>query len=199
MATSISPFPSAPLAGATPFEDPVPALREASRKLVREWGFLRSTLAPFPLSPGAIHCLIDIGDYGRRAFPDLCAALKVTPTQLSHTLSELLSNDIIRRDHHPEGQEKQVYSLTAAGMKTLDEINAYAQAQVTSALAAAPPGAGADITAAFQAYAAALEQSRPTEAILTPDHTPAATPAPPHPPAVANFPGYRSGILARTL
>jgi ribosomal protein S18 acetylase RimI-like enzyme/DNA-binding MarR family transcriptional regulator len=206
MATSISPFPSAPLAGATPFEDPVPALREASRKLVREWGFLRSTLAPFPLSPGAIHCLIDIGDCGRRAFPELCAALKVTPTQLSHTLSELLSSDIIRRDHHPGGQEKQIgaghdeiYSLTAAGRKTLDQINAYAQAQVTSALAAVPPGAGANITAAFQAYAAALEKSRPPEAILTPDLTPAATPALPLAPVVAIIPGYRPGVLARTL
>lgn len=198
MATSISSPRSTPFAGTGPSEDPVPLLRETSRKLVREWGFLRSTFSPFPLSPAAVHCLIEIGDYGRRAFPDLSAALKVTPTQLSRILSELVSSGTIKKDHHPAGQERQTaagheenYSLTPAGAKTLDDINAHAQLHVTNALAATPPGASADITAAFQAYAAALERSRP--------YQPEGPHGPPLPPAVAIVPGYRVGILARTL
>ncbi|KAK3906849.1 hypothetical protein C8A05DRAFT_40397 [Staphylotrichum tortipilum] len=187
-------------------DDPVPSLREASRKLVREWGFLQPTLNHFPLSPAAVHCLIEIGDYGRRAFPDLCAELNVTPTRLAYTLDELASCGAMTRNPpaaNPDGfsdaDRGETYSLTPAGETTLREINAYAQAQVTTALAAAPPGAGANITAAFEAYAAALERSRPNWAVPTPDITPAATPEPPTPATVDIVAGYRPGILARTL
>jgi ribosomal protein S18 acetylase RimI-like enzyme/DNA-binding MarR family transcriptional regulator len=194
MATSSPPAFTTPAIEAGLVNNAVLPLREASRRLVREWGFLRSTLAPFPLSPAAVHCLIEIGDYGRRVFPDLCAELNVTPTQLSHILAELVSRGTVKRELHPSGQA-EAYSLTDAGRQTLAEINAYAQDQVTKALAVAPPGAGANITAAFQAYAAALERSRP----ITPAITPAATPEPQAPPAVAILPGYRPCILARTL
>jgi ribosomal protein S18 acetylase RimI-like enzyme len=162
-------------------------------------------MTPFPLSPAAVHCLIEIGDYGRRTVPELCAELKVTPAQLAHTLDELASAGLIRKESRPAGQDGQdqeavFFSLTTAGFTTLGEVNAHAQAQVTNALAAAPPGAGANITAAFQAYAAALEQSRPSsETLFTPAITPTATPEPPPAPTIAIVPGYRPGILARTL
>lgn len=201
METPIAPLPSAalpvqPLAA----NDPVPSLREASRKLVREWGFLQPTMNHFPLSPAAVHCLIEMGDYGRRAVPDLCAELNVTPARLAHTLDELAVCGAVQttpRAANPDGPD--TYSLTPAGEATLGEINAYAQAQVTTALAAAPPGAGANITAAFEAYAAALGRSRPNWAVPTPDITPAATPEPPLPATVDIVPGYRPGILARTV
>jgi GNAT superfamily N-acetyltransferase/DNA-binding MarR family transcriptional regulator len=141
--------------------------------------------------------MIEIGDYGRRAFVDLCSELKVTPAQLSRILVELVSSGAVRRD---QGGSEELYSLTVAGARTLAEINAHAQDQVTKALAAAPPGAGASITAAFQAYAVALERSRPShQADITPDITPVATPEPPAPPAISIVAGYRPGILARTL
>lgn len=208
MATSVSSSP-APFPGTRPLDDdPVLSLREASRKLVREWGFLRPTPIPFPLSPAALHCMIEIGDYGRRAFPDLCSELKVLPAQLSHTLIELISRGIVRREPNSTSQNAPVtagredtYTLTPAGVVALAEINAHAQDQVTKALAAAPPGAGANITAAFQAYADALERSRPSQADITPDITPTATPEPQpsQPPTVSIVAGYRPGILARTL
>ena len=206
MATSVYPLSSTALAEPEAAMDPILPLREASRKLVREWGFLRSTLTPYPLSPAAVHCLIEIGDYGRRTFPELRAELNVTPAELSHTLTELASSGTIKRSSHPTGQNKEdatepveVYSLTPDGVKTLGEINTYAQDQVTHALAAAPPGAGVNITAAFQAYATALERSRPSETLPAPDTAPAALAPPPVAPAVSIVPGYRPGILARTL
>ncbi len=199
-ATSISPLSSTALPGRGPLDDPVLPLREASRKLVREWGFLRSTLTPFPLSPAAVHCLIEIGDYGRRAFPDLCAELRVTPAQLTRTLAELALTGSVRRDSYLENQDGQegedTYSLTTEGSKTLGEINTHAQAQVTKALAAAPLGAGASITAAFQAYATALELSRPGETPFTLGINQSAAP---ESPLVTIVSGYRPGILARTL
>lgn len=167
-------------------------LREASRKLVREWGFLRPTVTPFSLSPAAVHCLIEIGDYDRRSFPDLCTELNVAPAQLSRTLAELISSGSIQTEGKKGSLstgDHDVYTLTEAGARTLAEINMYAQEQVTRALAAVPPGAGASITAAFLAYATALERSKPREADVAPAPSP----------SVSIVAGYRPGILARTL
>ncbi|KAK4188364.1 hypothetical protein QBC35DRAFT_514828 [Podospora australis] len=184
-----APTSPVPVVGTQSLNHLISPLRDASRKLVREWGFLRPTLAESTLSPAAVHCLLEIGDHGRRAFPELCGELKVTPKQLGSTLSELITS----------GQVK----LAEQGTQTLDEINRYAQNQVTKALAEAPPGNGTDITAAFCVYTAALEKARLARELPTPGGTPAATPdqtlSPFGPPAVAIVPGYRPGILGRTI
>ncbi|KAL2158560.1 hypothetical protein VTH06DRAFT_4327 [Thermothelomyces fergusii] len=178
------------------------SLREASRKLVREWGLLRPTFTPFSLSPAAVHCLIEIGDYGRRSVPDLCDELKVTPAQLSPLLKELISNGIVQKVQDGEAgpEDHEFYTLSETGARTLAEINAYAQEQATRALVAAPPGPYTSIPAAFQAYATALERSRSSQA----DGPPALTPptAPERrlpPPTVSIVAGYRPGLLGRTL
>lgn len=154
-----------------------------------------------------MHCLIEIGDYGWRAFPDLCTELNVSPAQLSRTLVELVSATLVRREHQGSSAagNDETYALTASGEKTLAEINAYARDQVSKALAAAPPEiSAADLTKAFRAYGAALERSRPVGDTPTPDLTPNATPElplslPPAPPTVSLVPGYRPGILARSV
>ncbi|AEO54174.1 hypothetical protein MYCTH_2296432 [Thermothelomyces thermophilus ATCC 42464] len=203
MATSLAPPGShAPAPTDSDLPGSVLSLREASRKLVREWGFLRPTFSPFSLSPAAVHCMIEIGDYGRRSVSDLCNELKVTPAQLSRILAELVSNGIVQRVQEGEAStgHREIYTLSAAGASTLAEINAYAQEQVTKALAAAPPGAGTSITAAFQAYATALERSRSSRADVAPALAPSTAPEqPPAPPAVSIVAGYRPGVLARTV
>ena len=44
-----------------PRDQTIRQLRELSRKLVRELGFMRSTLAGSDLAPSAVHALIEIG------------------------------------------------------------------------------------------------------------------------------------------
>ncbi|GAB1311142.1 hypothetical protein MFIFM68171_01352 [Madurella fahalii] len=213
MATSKPALSLATALEAGPAEDVVSPLRDASRKLVRQWEFLRPTPSGFTLSPAAMHCLIEIGDHGRHGFPELCGELNLTPSQLGCTLMELISSGNVKRESHPTGnslrattqQEEERYFLTPVGTKTLDEINTYAQKQVTLALAATPLGtAAADITAAFRAYAAALERTRLVETNPTPARTPEPTtssplPLPPPQRTVTIVPGYRPGILGRTL
>ncbi|KAK4229990.1 acyl-CoA N-acyltransferase [Podospora fimiseda] len=175
--------------------DLINPLRDASRKLIREWGFLRATLAGANLSPAAVHALIEMGDYGRRDFSDLCCELKVTRDQLITILSELLSAGHIKLDE--ANPTKEIYSLTPSGLTTLTAITAYAQNQVLSALAEAPPGAGPNITSAFRIYATALERARVSSTCVP---TPATTLPPPPPSSTIKIvPGYRHGILARTL
>ncbi|KAK5652588.1 hypothetical protein OQA88_10349 [Cercophora sp. LCS_1] len=176
--------------------DLITPLRDASRKLVREWGFLQPTLAGSSLSPGAIHCLIEIGDYHVSSFSGLRAELKVSERQLNKILSELLMSGNIMLD---KTRGETEYCLTPAGADTLSATNVYAQAQVTKALATAPPDAASNITTAFRLYAAALGRARNAESIPTPDisqpTSPVLTPAA----SVRIQPGYRPGLLARTL
>ncbi|KAK4162523.1 hypothetical protein QBC43DRAFT_321587 [Cladorrhinum sp. PSN259] len=188
--------------------DLINPLRDASRKLIREWGFLRPTLAGAGLSPAAVHCLIEMGDYGRRDFTDLCNELKVTQAQLVTILSELLSTGHIKLDTpRPAEEHKECYILTPSGIAALTAINTYAQSQVLSALAQAPPGVGPEITSAFRVYTTALEKARASSrSVPTPALTPSTTPleasnpfSSPPTPSMAIVPGYRLGILARTL
>lgn len=185
--------------------DLIEPLRDASRKLVREWGFLQPTFAGSRFSPGAVHCLIEIGDRKVRRFADLCNELKVSRRQLLQLLSELLSHGSIAIDiAGPADAPEATYSLTPAGAQALSAINAYAHNQVTKALATAHPDAAADIAAAFHLYAAALERVRLTESVSTPDDSRAVSPelaplpAVPHPVVTINR-GYRPALLARTL
>ena len=194
--------------------DLIDPLRDASRKLVREWGFLRPTVAGAGLSQAAAHCLIEMGDYGRRDFPDLLDLLKVTRSQLGTILAELLSVGHIRPDD-PQGaadeRRETYYSLTPAGRRVLAAINTYVHNQVYSALAEAPPGTGPDIASAFRLYASALEKIRASSTsvpVVSPALTPCASPvlsSSPFPiprasvPELNIVPGYLPGILARTL
>ncbi|KAK0703810.1 acyl-CoA N-acyltransferase [Lasiosphaeria miniovina] len=200
-------------------KDLILPLRDASRKLVREWGFLRPRLAGSALSPAAVHCLIEIGDHNVRVFSHLCAELKMSPSHLRRTVAELVARDHITvesREKHPSAgeQDNTIYCLTLAGAKTLGEINTYAETQVAQALATAPPGTGTALITAFRVYAAALEVSRrdstatsPGLLPSTPEQTPRASPEPtlglrsPPPPAAAVtiVPGYLPGILGRLL
>ncbi|KAK0730526.1 hypothetical protein B0H67DRAFT_678334 [Lasiosphaeris hirsuta] len=191
-----------------PLIDLIPPLRDASRKLVREWGFLQPTLAGSALSPAAVHCLIEIGEHKIRSPRSLGVELKVSQTRLGEAASELVANgDIALESEGVVGDSEMVYSLTPAGAQTLRAINAYAQNQVTRALATALPEAATDITAAFRLYAAALERVRLAEAVSTPEPTrptsPQQAPRPPPVlvpgPAVEIVAGYRPGILGRTL
>src|SRR3954452_10560345 len=77
----------------------IASLRSASRKLVREWGFLRSVFADSSLSPAAVHCLIEIGDMdtrdhnhdiSSRCTSRLATELRVSPPELQRILSELV-------------------------------------------------------------------------------------------------------------
>lgn len=201
--------------------DIIPSLRAASRKLVREWGFLRPTLAGTNLSPVAVHCLIEIGDRSPRAVSELSTELRVSPDDLGPVVTELLASGniaAVQCSSYPtctieEGQEKEddQYSLTPAGQAMLSRINAYAQNQVAKALQVAHPAFGTDITTALGLYAAALETARLVQANANPTselspiaaipRSRALTPPGPTPSSssVRIVTGYLPGLLGRTL
>lgn len=183
-------------------EDLVPRLRDASRKLVRQWGFLRPTLAESGLSPGAVHCLIEIGDFSVRTFAGLRQILRVQDWELEQTLVELQSGgDVdIQWRKTESGDPEQLFVPTTQGVQTLAAINAYSHDVTIRALAATPPNAGDGIIEAFKLYASALQsahQETARDRLLSslPEHQ--ARQGGESTFTVAS--GYRHGILARCL
>lgn len=142
-----------------PLRETIASFRDASRKLVREWGFLRSVFAGSSLSPAAVHCLIEIGDarddIASRSALHLRTELRVSQAELERIGAELINAGCITPD-----PDASTYSLTPTGSHTLDAVNAYAEDQVSRALAAVSPASVSDITTAFRVYTAALERAR---------------------------------------
>jgi GNAT superfamily N-acetyltransferase/DNA-binding MarR family transcriptional regulator len=174
----------------------VPPLRDASRKLVRQWGFLRPTLAESGLSPAAVHCLIEIGDFGVQSPTQLLGILQVLESELDHTIGELESAGDVRRQWKTteSGDTEQLFVPTERGLQTLAAINAWSQEQVSRALAATSPDAGDMIIEAFKLYASAMQsaqQSTPSLPLVPVVSRPETT--------ITVLPGYRPGILGRCL
>lgn len=167
----------------------IPPIRHASRQLIREWGFLRPTLAGTTLSAPAVHCLLEIGDYNISTISELCHVLAIEKAELKRTLYELVSTGDVQSEW--TGQE-QVVSITAKGRETLAAINQLAADQVQKALAVTPPAAADRILDGLKLYAEALQAER-LRSIATGLTKPA------YVPEIRIVAGYTPGVLGRTL
>ncbi|KAK1837312.1 acyl-CoA N-acyltransferase [Podospora conica] len=186
-----------------PHLDLINPLRDASRKLVREWGFLQPTFTNSLLSPAAVHLLLEIGDNNTHDIPALLTTLNTPPDHLHHLLSSLTSAGHITAT----ATTPISYYITPLGQRTLLAINHHAQAQISAALSTAPATAAQDITTTFRLYTSALAAARTT---LTPEASrptsptpliPSAAPTPlipiPTPPTISR--GYTPSLLSSCL
>lgn len=108
-------------------------LREFSRKLVRELGFMRSSLFDSHLAPSAIHALIEIGLQPGLPARDLATLLRLDKSNTSRQLAKLESLGLLWRSASEDGRSAQLH-LTDSGCDLRDEIDRLATAQVASAL-----------------------------------------------------------------
>ena len=171
--------------------DLVSPIRDASRKLVRELGFMRRTLAGTNLSSPAVHMLLEIGDHGVHDATELHSRLRFeggTGNEFEAAVKELKFNGEITAESSAPGVT--TYHVTTKGAETLLAINALAVQRVQQALDSASPGDGDTIVQGMRLYANALAASSP---IATQVQTLAARPA------VRIEPGYRPGFLARNI
>lgn len=135
-------------------------IRDASRRLVRELGFLRPTLAGTDLPPSAVHALVEIGACGSMTATELCEVLVLEKSSVSRMLRKLVdAGELAERTGGRDGRTKQL-SLTARGRATLDRINDFAQRQVAAALEQMSPETRPRLADALASYAGALKASR---------------------------------------
>lgn len=140
----------------------VSQIRSASRLMVRELGFMNSTLAATAYSPSAVHALLEISTREALTAAQLVQVLGLEKSSVSRMLSRLqAAGEIEECERADDGRFKQL-ALTAKGRETVARINDYGAMRVMDALTHLDDGQQQVVAAGLTAYAQALEQCRQT-------------------------------------
>ena len=149
-------------------ESHIGPIRDASRRLVRELGFMRSTLAGTDLPPSAVHALVEIGGRGSMTAGELCDVLILEKSSVSRMVRKLIeAGELTEGASSKDGRTKPL-SLTPQGRKTLNRIDSFARHQVAAALEKMSPETRRSLAEGMASYARALEACRIEEAGSTP-------------------------------
>jgi DNA-binding MarR family transcriptional regulator/GNAT superfamily N-acetyltransferase len=165
----------------------VPNIREASRLLVRELGFMSPTFATTELPPSAVHAIIEIGQSAAITASTLSKTLSLDRSNISRTVAKLVeARAVVETPNALDGRQK-ILSITDEGREILSRIDNLADEQVVEAMSRLPVGSSAELVFdGIRAYAAALRAQRLGEEVKS----------------VAEIivtSGYRPGLLGRCL
>ncbi|QGZ64894.1 bifunctional helix-turn-helix transcriptional regulator/GNAT family N-acetyltransferase [Paraburkholderia acidisoli] len=173
-------------APAQPREATILELREFSRRLVRELGFMRSTLAGSELAPSAVHAIIEIGAAPGINAKALGEILRLDKSNTSRQVARLEAEGLVRRQADDADARSSTLHLTAAGQKLRAKIDRFATDQVSSALRRLVPADQQALVRALALYADALAHDNPNSA----GHTASASTT-----GVQIVEGYRPGCI----
>ena len=110
------------------------AVRDASRRMVRELGFMQPTLAETDLPPSAVHAVIELGNQGAMTANQLGQMLLLEKSTISRMLARLVERGLIEeRPSEADGRAK-ILTLTPDGHALLGDINRFANLRVGKAL-----------------------------------------------------------------
>jgi len=133
-------------------------LREFSRKLVRELGFMRSTLAGSELAPSAVHAILEIGATPGMQARDLAHLLRLDKSNASRQVAKLESAGLVERMASDDDARSSELYLTKAGQQLRRQIDKFATDQVSSALRKLAQPDQQALVRALSLYASALAQ-----------------------------------------
>jgi DNA-binding MarR family transcriptional regulator/GNAT superfamily N-acetyltransferase len=131
-------------------------LREFSRKLVRELGFMRSTLANSELAPSACHAIVEIGVAPGMPARDLASLLRLDKSNTSRQLAKLEEAGLVYRETSSDDARSSRLYLTEAGQKLRRKIDRFATDQVSNALRKLVPEDQQALVRSLALYADAL-------------------------------------------
>jgi DNA-binding MarR family transcriptional regulator/GNAT superfamily N-acetyltransferase len=159
------------------------SVRNASRRMVRELGFMQPTLAETDLPPSAVHAIIEIGNQGAMTANHLAQVLLLEKSTISRMLARLVERGLIEeRSSEADGRAK-ILSLTPDGHALLGDINRFANLKVGKALHSLNGAARQRVVGGLADYADALravqDRSEPT------------------PPAIEIHEGFLPGAIGR--
>ena len=139
-------------------------LRDFSRRLVRELGFMRTTLADSDLAPSAVHAIIEIGATPGISAKDLGNILRLDKSNTSRQVARLEAGGlVVRKVANEDARSSELY-LTQAGQKLRKKIDRFATDQVSSALRRMGPADQQTLVRSLALYADALAQDNPVKA-----------------------------------
>ncbi len=138
----------------------VPAIRRASRGLIRELGFLDSGQRTLGVSHAQCHAMVEIEAAGSCTVSELSEQLFLDKSTVSRTVGRLLEDGLIKANSDARDARKKRLTLTARGRKKLATIHQGADDQVTSALATLGCPERDAVARGLALYAKALKRSR---------------------------------------
>lgn len=139
----------------------VERVREASRQLVRELGFLRRSLADTDLPPSAVHALIEIDAREGITATELAERLRLEKSTVSRMLRKLIIAGEVAETPGEQDARTKALALTAHGRTRVAKIHAFARAQVNDALERLRPDERRIVVDGLQIYARALGAKDP--------------------------------------
>ncbi|WP_353191177.1 helix-turn-helix domain-containing GNAT family N-acetyltransferase [Pandoraea pnomenusa] len=148
-----------------PREAEILALRDFSRRLVRELGFMRTTLADSDLAPSAVHAIIEIGATPGISAKDLGTLLRLDKSNTSRQVAKLEATGLVRRTTAVGDARTSELHLTSAGQTLRKKIDRFATEQVSSALRRIVPADQEVLVRSLALYADALAQDNSTKGV----------------------------------
>lgn len=139
-------------------------LRDFSRKLVRELGFMRATLADSDLAPSAVHAIIEVGATPGITAKALGNILRLDKSNTSRQIAKLEVGGLVRRTVANDDARASELYLTEAGQKLRKKIDRFATDQVSSALRRMVPVDQQALVRSLSLYADALAQDNTSKA-----------------------------------
>jgi DNA-binding MarR family transcriptional regulator/GNAT superfamily N-acetyltransferase len=132
------------------------SVRDASRRMVRELGFMQTTLAETDLPPSAVHAIIELGNQGAMTANRLGQVLLLEKSTISRLLARLVERRLIEEKPSETDGRAKILSLTPEGHALLGDINRFANLKVGKALHFLNGAARQCVVEGLSSYADAL-------------------------------------------
>lgn len=138
----------------------VQPLRQASREMVRELGFLQNVFTPAGMPHSHCHTLMETEKYGSLNQNELSERLCLDKSSSSRIVTQLSDQGLLSVHPDPEDKRRKLLSLTDAGRERLRHIHVEANTQVQSALEQLDPTEREQVLRGISLYSRALARSR---------------------------------------
>ncbi|HEY8146607.1 MAG TPA: helix-turn-helix domain-containing GNAT family N-acetyltransferase [Kofleriaceae bacterium] len=138
----------------------VAPLRQASRQLVRELGFLDDGQNGLGITHSQCHTLIELERQERLTAGELAQALNLDKSTMSRTVAGLVKRGYVVMRAEPGDRRRRQLALTASGRRKVVQIHRQADGDVQAALAALPADERAAAVRGLSLYAGALARRR---------------------------------------
>jgi putative acetyltransferase len=135
-------------------------LRDASREMIRELGFLQSGYLPAGVTHSACHAMIEVGERPGLTQLGLAERLRLDKSTTSRVVKALVGKGWVRARRDGEDARRASLELTPAGRAKLEQIHRCANAQVQGALEVLSEEERRKALDGIRTYARALARAR---------------------------------------
>lgn len=159
-------------------------IRSSSRIMVRELGFMSSTLAATDYSPSAVHSLLELENRGSLTAVQLGQLLGLEKSSVSRMLLKLIKAGEIKEEQDKNDARIKVIKLTPKGVDTVRKINNYGEIRVIQAIEKLNSSDQLIIAQGLTTYAESLVNCRDNKDLI--DNN-----------TIEIVSGYRAGMIGR--